>query len=220
MTTQDLSPEERKQANDLRRRAWDRDAAEYEKRIGFFERRLFGSEHRPWAAGQAKGKTLEVAIGTGLNLPFYAQDVELCGIDISSEMLRIARNRAAELGLDIDLEEGDAHHLRWPADTFDTVVCTYSLCNIPDVSAAVAEMRRVLRPGGKLVLVDHIRSSVGPILWFQKLLEMISRRIDGDRMTRRPSVQVNEAGFEIGERARSKAGIIERLVATKPVQNG
>ncbi len=153
-----LTDDERKTQNARRRRAWDKQAASYDKRIGWFERRMFGEEHRPWAARRARGDVLEVAVGTGLNLPFYAPDVRLTGIDISPSMLDLARQRAADLGRAVDLREGDAHALAFPGASFDTVVCTLSLCNIPDPDRAIAEMKRVLRQDGRLVLVDHIRS--------------------------------------------------------------
>lgn len=204
--------------NERVRRSWAKQAHRYDKQIGFFERRLFGRSHRPWACSRASGDTLEVAIGTALNLPYYPEGVRLTGLDLSPEMLAVARERTAELGRDIDLREGDAHALPFDADSFDTVVCTYSLCNIPDPQRAVNEMKRVLKPGGRLVLVDHIRSSVKPALWFQKAIEFFSVRLEGENMTRRPAEQVNVAGFEMIERERlAPSGIVERLVATKPV---
>ena len=199
-----------------RREAWAKLAPKYDKRIGFFERRVLGEEHRAWACSQAVGRTLEVAIGTGLNLALYPSDVSLTGIDLSPEMLDIARARAAALGREVELREADAQALPFEDRSFDTVVCTYSLCNVPDEVRTIAEMKRVLKPGGRLILVDHIRSAVKPILWGQKLLEPISVRSDGDHLTRRPLIHVKEAGFEIETRDRMRAGILERLVASKP----
>lgn len=109
---------------------------------------MFGRSHRPWACQKATGKTLEVAIGTALNLPHYPDDLELTGIDLSLEMLEFARERAAELGRMVDLREADAHRLPFENGSFDTAVCTYSLCNIPDPQRTVNEMKRVLKPGG------------------------------------------------------------------------
>ena len=207
------------EANALRRRAWAKEADRYDKRIGFFERRIFGAEHRAWACSRAAGKTLEVAVGTGLNLPLYAPDVDLVGLDLSAEMLEIARRRARDLGRDVELREGDAHDLPFENDTFDSVVCTYSLCNIPDPHRALGEMKRVLRPGGKLILVDHIRSAVKPVLWIQKGIELLSKRYEGEHMTRRPLEQVMAHGFEVIERDRLAPGsVVERLVATKANQ--
>jgi ubiquinone/menaquinone biosynthesis C-methylase UbiE len=133
------------------------------------------------------------------------------------EMLKIARQRSVELARDIDLREGDAHQLPFGDGSFHTVVCTYSLCNIPDPKRAVSEMRRVLRPGGKPILVDHIRSAVKPIFWFQKLIEFFSMRLEGEHMTRRPLKYVEEIGFDIIQRDRlGPANVVERLVALKP----
>jgi ubiquinone/menaquinone biosynthesis C-methylase UbiE len=211
-----LSATEQTEQNARRRRAWDKQAGRYDKQIGWWERRLLGQDNRAWAGERARGDVLDVAAGTGLNLPFYAADLKVTGVDLSPAMLDIARQRAADLGRDVDLREGDAHHLPFEDESFDTVVCTLSLCNIPDLDQATSEMRRVLRPGGRLVLVDHVRSSVKPIYWLQKGMEVVSVRVDGDRMTRRPADAVEQLGFDIVERERFRWGIVERLVAVKP----
>jgi ubiquinone/menaquinone biosynthesis C-methylase UbiE len=211
-----LDPRELKSRNAKVLRSWAKQAPRYDKSIGFFERRVFGTEHRDWACSRATGDTLEVAVGTGLNLPHYPDGVRLTAIDLSPEMLELARRRAARLEREIVLQEADAHHLPFEDTSFDSVVATYSLCNIPDPDRAVAEMKRVLRPGGRLVLVDHVRSSVGPVLWVQKAIELFSARIEGEHMTRRPLEDVTANGFEITERERMRAGVIERLVAVRP----
>ncbi|MBA3429973.1 MAG: class I SAM-dependent methyltransferase, partial [Actinobacteria bacterium] len=105
-------------ANDLRRRAYAKHATKYDRQIGFFERNLFGSDHRPWACTRATGETLEVAVGTGLNLPHYPEGVQLIGLDLSQEMLAIARERAKTLDRPIELKEGDAQELPFPDATF------------------------------------------------------------------------------------------------------
>lgn len=204
--------------NEKVRRSWAKQAPSYDKQIGFFERRVFGRSHRPWACSRATGDVLEVAVGTALNLSHYPQEVALTGIDLSPEMLEIARSRAAQTQRPIDLREADAHELPFADESFDTVVCTYSLCNIPDPRRAVEEMKRVLRPGGKLILVDHIRSDVKPVLWFQKAVEFFTKRLEGEHVTRRPAEQVEAAGFEISERERlAPARVVERLVGVKRV---
>ena len=124
--------------------------------------------------------------------------------------------RGKELGRSLRLTEGDAQDLPFADGSFDTVVCTYALCSVPDDAAAISEMHRVLKPGGRLILVDHIRSSVMPIFWLQWLYEFIPRRTKGEYATRRPSVHVLAPDFQIQSRDRLRAGTIERLAAVKP----
>ena len=191
-------------------------APKYDDQMDFFERRVLGTEHRGWVCSQATGDTLEVAIGTGLNLPYYPEDVRLTGIDLSPEMLALAAGGAEKIGRRVDLQEGDAQELPFADSCFDTVVCTYALCNVPDEARTISEMKRVLKPGGRLILVDHVRSTVKPFFWLQRLYEFIPSRTKGEHMTRRPALHVMAAGFDIHARARMRAGVVERLVAVKP----
>jgi ubiquinone/menaquinone biosynthesis C-methylase UbiE len=197
------------------KRVWEREAPTYDRRMGFFERVLFG-DGREWVGSRASGQVLEVAVGTGRNFPFYPEGVRLTGIDLSPAMLQIARKRADELGVDADLREGDAQQLPFPEASFDTVVCTLSLCNIPDDGRAIAEMKRVLRPGGRLLLLDHVRASSKAWLAVQRVLEPLSWRFSRDHLLRRPLEHVLSEGFEVEQRERYKAGIVERLSARRP----
>lgn len=200
-----------------RRRIWDKQAPGYDRRIRFMERLLFG-DGRAWVCGQATGDVLDVAVGTGRNLPFYPEGTRLTGVDLSPGMLRIARARAEHLGSDADLHEGDAQALAFADASFDTVVCTLSLCNIPDDRRAVAEMKRVLRPGGRLLLLDHVRSSIPLVRAIQRLLELVTIRLEGDHLLRRPFDHVRREGFLIEQHERFKWGIVERLSARKPAR--
>ncbi len=129
------------------KRVWDKSASGYDKQIAFFEKNWF-TGGREWLAERARGRVLEVAVGTGRNLPHYPADVTGTGTELSPAMLAIARQRAAGLGRNADLHEGDAEHLPLGDSAFDTVVCALSLCTIPSPAAAVGEMRRVLAPAG------------------------------------------------------------------------
>ena len=213
--TEGLSPAERASANERRRRQYAEEASSYDRASDLSERWLLGTEHRGWACSRASGRTLELAIGTGLNLPLYPPEVRLTGLDLSPEMMTFARRRAEDLGRALPLSEGDAQALPFADSSFDTVVSTYAMCTVPDERLTILEMKRVLRPGGRLILVDHVRSSVQPLFWLQRLLELAPRR-DADELTRRPLTQVKAAGFTIEEVDRLKAGIVERLVARKP----
>jgi ubiquinone/menaquinone biosynthesis C-methylase UbiE len=215
MTRASETPEARTREIEGKRRLYAKEALRYDRGADFVERRLFGTEHRGWACSKATGDTLEVAIGTGLNLPHYPPKVRLTGLDLSPDMLALAAARATDLGRRIELTEGDAEHLPFADRSFDTVVCTYALCSVRDDARAISEMHRVLSPGGRLILVDHIRSSIPPLFWLQWVFEFIPRRTKGEYQTRRPSVHVMAGDFRIQARDRLRAGIIERLVAVK-----
>src|SRR3954452_8992811 len=200
---------------DRHKRVWDEAAPRYDKQIAFLERHwLTGA--REWVCSRAHGRVLEIAIGTGRNLPFYRPEGTLTGIDLSTEMLAIARKRAADLGRAADLHEGDAQRLPFEDGSFDTVLCALSLCTIPDPAEAIGEMKRVLVPGGTLLLVDHIRSSFAPLRAAQWLAEQVTVRTAGEHFTRRELPVVRAPGFEIVETGGQKAGTVERIPSRKP----
>jgi len=193
-------------------RYWDKKSRSYDKEMRFFDRHLFG-DSRQWACSQARGNVLEVAVGTGLNLEAYPRGVTLTGIDLSEAMLDIARGRASQLGRTASLQQADAHELPFDDASFDTVVCTFGLCAIPDHTKAIAEMTRVLRPGGRLILVDHIESTSRVARAVQRALEIFTVPLGGEHFLRRPLNQVRAGGFDIEQVQRFKLGLVERLVA-------
>lgn len=197
------------------RRYWDKHSKTYDREMRFLDRTLFG-DTRSWICRQARGEVLEVAIGTGLNLEHYPPDVALTGIELSPDMLAIARRRADDLDRRVELRVGDAEALDVPSTTFDTVVCTFSLCAIPDHRRALAEMARVLRPGGVLLLADHVASSVPALRAGQRVLELVTVPLGGEHFLRRPIEHVRAAGFRIERHDRFAAGIVERVAAGKP----
>jgi ubiquinone/menaquinone biosynthesis C-methylase UbiE len=196
------------------RRVWDKAAPTYDKQIAFFERVQFDGG-REWLAGRARGRVLEVAIGTARNLDHYADDVELTGVELSPAMLDLARQHAADLGRAIELLEGDAANLPVDDESFETVVCALSLCTIPDPARAIEEMRRALVPGGRLLLLDHVGSTWRPLYAVQWLAERLTIRLAGEHFTRRQRPLVEAAGFQIIESERLKAGTVERIHAVK-----
>ena len=208
------SPAER---DERLRRYWDKHAGAYDPSMDFFDRHLF-RDSRDWVCSRASGAVLEVAIGTGLNLVHYPAGVRLTGVEWSPAMLDIARRRAGDLGLYVDLREGDAQALRWPDAAFDTVVCTFSLCAIPDDRKALDEMARVLRPGGQLLLADHVEASRWDARAAQRLLELVTVPLGGEHFRRRPINQVRAMGFTVEAHQRFTLGIVERLAARKPTE--
>ncbi|HZD72030.1 MAG TPA: class I SAM-dependent methyltransferase [Actinomycetes bacterium] len=201
-------------ASERARRYWDTRAARYDKTMARMERLLL-SDGRDWVCSQASGEVLEVAVGTGRNFPFYPPGVHLTGLDYSPAMLAIAREQARALGLQVDLREGDAHALPFADGSFDTVACTLGLCSVHDDCRAVAELVRVLRPGGLLLLLDHVRGATRTVRAVQWLLELGSRRVEEFQL-RRPLEHVLAEGLVVERRQRSRLGIIERLAARKP----
>lgn len=196
-------------------RYWDRQSPTYDKAMAKLDRAFFGDSRR-WACGQAEGNVLEVAVGTGLNLPHYPPGTTVTGIDLSDGMLAGARRRAADLARPVTLHQADAHDLPFADAAFDTVVCTLGLCAIPDPGRAIDEMVRVLRPGGALVLVDHVESANVLARLVQRILDLVAVPMAGEHFRRRPSRVVAALGLDIVRRERFKLGIVERLVARKP----
>ena len=193
----------------------DKQAPRYDREIRFFERTLFG-DGRAWVCSQARGRVLELACGTARNLPFYPDGIELTGIELSPEMLAIARQRAQELGHPADLRLGDVQALEFADESFDTVTCTLGFCTIPDTRAAAAEAFRVLRRGGQLLLLEHVRSPAPIVRAGQRLLEPLAVRFEADHLLRDPLDYLPAVGFQIDEVQRSKWGIVERPRRTSP----
>jgi ubiquinone/menaquinone biosynthesis C-methylase UbiE len=196
------------------RRFYDRAAADYDRGIQLFDRLLLG-DGRERLCSRARGDSLELAIGTGLNIAFYPPDVRLTGIDVSSAMLNLAQARAHKLGVPAELRLGDAQDIDFPDGSFDSVVCTLSLCTIPDETRALAEAYRVLRSGGRLLLLEHVRSPVAPVRWLERVLDPLARLSGGDHLLRDPLDHLTETGFQLVHCAQSKWGIVEEVVARK-----
>ena len=200
------------------RRLQDKEAPRYDRQISFFERVLFGGG-REWVCARAEGKVLELAAGTLRNLPYYPPGVELTAIELSPEMAAIGRKRAEELGRSVDLRVGDVQNLDLPNESFDTVTCTLGFCTIPDNAAAAREAFRVLRRGGRLLMLEHVRSPVRAVRAVERLLDPLFVRFEGDHLLREPLDYLPGVGFQVDEVLRSKWGIVERVVARKPAGN-
>ena len=202
-------------ATEHARRAYDRIADEYDVYVGYAETYLLG-DGRHWVCSQALGDVLEIGVGTGRNLPYYPDHVRLTGVDLNPAMLDIARRRAADLGREVDLRLGDAQTLDLPDSRFDTVVATLALSSIPDDHRAVTESRRVLRPGGRFIVLDFVRSPHLAICVIQRLLGPSLARRYAFRPQRQPLDALTAEGFVVEQLERSRWGIVERVTARKP----
>lgn len=197
------------------RRIFDKQAPKYDESMSRFERLLFAG-NREWVCERAQGEVLELAAGTARNLPFYSGDVKITGVELSPEMAELGRRRAKEVSREIDMRVGDAESLPFPDESFDTVVCTYGLCTIPDDAAAVREAKRVLRPGGRILLAEHVRSPNSVVRTIQRILDPLAHRFGGDHLMREPLDHLDAEGFEVDEVKRQKAGWVELVSARKP----
>lgn len=194
-------------------RLWDRAAAGYDAAMGLLERGWLGA-YRARLIGNASGRVIEAGIGTGANLRYYPSDVELIGVDASGAMLARAAARATGLGRQVDLHQGDVDHLPVPDGTTDTVVATLLLCSVASVEATLAEFARVLHPGGRLLLLDHVESSAAPVRGLQSAANLVTSRA-GECWRRRPLLLLDGAGFRIQTAERSRGRLVEAVVAER-----
>src|SRR5271155_987156 len=158
-------------------KAYDRWAPVYDLVFGaVFER---GRDAAIAAAERVGGRILEVGVGTGIALPHYSKNCRLCGVDISEQMLRKARERVTELGL--SNVEGlwvmDAEHLTFPDDSFDVVVAQYVVTTAPNPEATLDEFARVLKPGGEIILVSRVGAEAGPRRALEHLFQPAVRKL-------------------------------------------
>lgn len=156
------------------------------------------SARRRQVIPRAAGRVLEVGIGTGLNLRFYdrARVQALVGIDPAPQMHRLAQRRSRRAGLPVELRQLTAERLPLDSSSFDCVVCTYTLCSVGDPMAALAEMRRVLRPGGRLLFAEHgLAPDADVARWQYRLEPYWSRIAGGCHLTRDVPLLLRDAGF-------------------------
>jgi ubiquinone/menaquinone biosynthesis C-methylase UbiE len=179
--------------------------------LGFYERlvvpRLIDlamrnsrlASYRQRTIGAARGRVLEIGVGSGLNLPLYGAAVELaCGVDPSPELLGRAGKRIADAPVPVLLVRASAEQLPFPEAVFDTLVMTWTLCSIPNPSAALAEMRRVLKPGGHLLFVEHGMSPEPRVIRWQRRLTPCWKRIGGGcHLDRKMDDLIRAAGFRV-----------------------
>ena len=162
---------------------------------------------------QATGEVLEVAVGTGANLPYYPAGCCITAVDVSEAMLRYAEKRAQKLGLNAEFQQMDAENLDFPTDHFDTVASTMTLCTFIDPASALREMSRVCKPDGKILLLEHGRSSTGWIGQWQDRREHHHAKHVGCHWNREPLDIVAEAGLDIVSTSRHFFGIFHGIMA-------
>ena len=150
---------------------------------------------------QATGVVLEIGVGSGLNIPIYGSGVrKLYGLDPSAELLRMARPRAERAPFPVELLEHSAEAIPLGDASVDTLVTTWTLCTVPDALAALREMRRVLRPDGRLIFIEHGRSTDPEVVRWQDRLTPLWRKVTGGCHLNRPIDELlAQGGFQVIE---------------------
>ena len=196
------------------RRYYDHHATVYDRWMVSYDRVMLGDLRRRLCA-LARGRTLELAVGTGLNISGYPSGTPLVGLDYSRRMLEVARRRVEGIEVAMALIEGDAAALPFPDATFDTVVTTLFLSTAPDPAASVAEMSRVLRPGGSLLVFDHGRSHLVGVRFLERVVGRLLRGRTGLDLNRAPIQYLDRCQLRIDQVEWSRLGIIHTMVCQK-----
>jgi ubiquinone/menaquinone biosynthesis C-methylase UbiE len=160
----------------------------------------------------AKKKTLEVGVGTGKNLPYYESEIDLTAIDFSSGMLEIARHKYGKTNLKkLTFKEMDVQKLSFNDNTFDTIISTFVFCTVSDPISGLKELRRVLKPSGKAIFLEHMKSNNKFINIHLFLINIFSQRILGTSMLRNTQENIQSVGFTI-ESVNNKVFDVVRII--------
>ncbi len=195
--------------------AYDEIADQYEKKIWFDQYILGVARLKKKLLSKATGKILDVACGTGQNLPLFAPNSEITAVDLSPRMLEQARRNAIAHGLNVNLAVMDAEKLEFPDGSFDTVVSTLSTCTFPNPIKALQEIKRVCRPAGLILLLEHGHSSLPWLARFQDRREYQHyEEHAGCRWNQDPLELIQSAGLQVLNSKRAVLGIFHSIEAT------
>ncbi len=211
-------------SNEINSLAIARTKARYNRIAPFYNSMEAMSERRfkPWREklwNQARGNTLEVGVGTGKNFPYHPRETKVTGIDLSDQMLTRAHRKAQQLGKSLDLGEGDAQALAFPDNAFDTAAATFVFCSVPDPVRGLQELNRVVKPDGKILLLEHVRIDrpvIGPLM---DALSPLLARVMGANINRHTVENVQRAGLEIESVEHLGPMQMVKLIVAKPNKN-
>ncbi len=201
------------------RARYNRLAPIYDAMEFFAERRFRPWRQKLWSQVPA-GRVLEVGVGTGKNMPYYPARAQVTAVDLSDKMLAQARKRAAREGIEVELHEMDAQALSFEDDTFDAAVATFVFCSVPDPVRGLMELGRVVRPEGRILLLEHVRVDHPIIGRLMDLLNPIVVRVIGANINRRTVENVRRAGLAIEKVEDLTSMGLVKLIVARPGPGG
>lgn len=202
-------------ATETTRRRYDRNASVYDYMEGIPERWRFGKWRKMLWSNVQGNNILEVGVGTGKNFPYYPASAEITAIDFSEKMLARAIRKARKQGVTARLLQMDVQKLEFADNTFDTVVATFVFCSVPDPILGLKEIERVVKPGGTVLLLEHVLAANGILAWVMNLANPVVVRLMGANINRRTVDNVARSGLVIDHVTDLAAGIFKLIQARK-----
>ena len=202
-------------ATELAKRRYNRIAPVYEFMEGLIERSRYGKWRELLWSGVEGTHILEVGVGTGKNFPYYPLNAEITAVDFSEKMLRRAKDKASKQKVKVRLQQMDVQKLEFKDNTFDTVVTSFVFCSVPDPVRGLTEGERVCKPGGKVVLLEHVLSANRIMAWLMNLANPLAVRMFGANINRRTAENVSKSGLAVEQVTDLGAGIFKLIEARK-----